>query len=110
VRILESDPGKPNAWNRIVAHSGDWYLLFTDGDAFLPNGAAEKMLQALSKIQMPASQQAISSILSRRMNLSAKHSSEANSTGYFQCRMSGAQTIWSRQMNCSCWQSPSAYT
>ena len=47
VRIIESAPGKANAWNRIVSQCEDNLVLFTDGDSYLHEDAGKKMVQTM---------------------------------------------------------------
>ncbi len=49
IKVLESEPGKPNAWNKIVENSKDNYLMFTDGDVIVDTCAAENLFKTFKE-------------------------------------------------------------
>jgi len=49
INMITSEPGKPNAWNKIVKESLENNILFCDGDVIVNNTAAENLLKELDK-------------------------------------------------------------
>lgn len=52
VRVLTSAPGKPRAWNTIVAAAAQPNVLFVDGDVKLERGCARRFLEAMAGSHM----------------------------------------------------------
>ncbi len=49
INVITSEPGKANAWNKIVSESIDNKILFCDGDVIINPEAAEKMFSTFDK-------------------------------------------------------------
>lgn len=49
VKVLESEPGKPNAWNKIVSSSQYDRIMFIDGDVLVDNNSAKYLNQKLDE-------------------------------------------------------------
>jgi glycosyltransferase involved in cell wall biosynthesis len=47
IEVIRSDPGKANAWHEIIKHVTTDKVLFCDGDVFVDENAAEKLLQCM---------------------------------------------------------------
>lgn len=47
IKVLTSNPGKPNAWHKIIAETKTNYNLFCDGDVIINKTAAEELINAL---------------------------------------------------------------
>lgn len=48
IRVLTSEPGKPNAWNAIVAEARAAQVLFVDGDVLLEPDCSRHFLEAMA--------------------------------------------------------------
>lgn len=49
VKLIESEPGKPNAWHEIYNNSKNNYLMMTDGDVLINDLAAESFFDIFDK-------------------------------------------------------------
>lgn len=47
IKVLKSNPGKPNAWHKIIAETRTNYNLFCDGDVIINKTAAEELINTL---------------------------------------------------------------
>lgn len=49
--LTTSNPGKANAWNKIVSEASDNYVMFCDGDVIINSDAAKNLFDAFAKNQ-----------------------------------------------------------
>ncbi|MDD3175066.1 MAG: glycosyltransferase family 2 protein [Candidatus Nanoarchaeia archaeon] len=47
INLITSEPGKPNAWNKIVSESSENKIMFCDGDVLICNKAGENLSKRL---------------------------------------------------------------
>jgi glycosyltransferase involved in cell wall biosynthesis len=77
IKLIESDPGKPNAWHEIYNNSKNNYLMMADGDVLVNDLAAETFLNIFDeKIYLAIVTGSETYIKPKKLNLFQKLSTE----------------------------------